>query len=59
MRKISKRLNKKEVLITKEYMDILMNYSWPGNVRELENLVELIINLEYVPIEILAKNETR
>ncbi len=59
MGKISKRLNKKEVLITKEYMDILMNYSWPGNVRELENLVELIINLEYVPIEILAKNETR
>lgn len=54
MNKISKRLNKKEVLITKEYMDILMNYSWPGNVRELENLVELIINLEYLPINILT-----
>lgn len=55
MKKISKRLNKREVLITKEYMDILMDYSWPGNVRELENLVELIINLEYVPIDMLIK----
>lgn len=58
MNKVSKRLNKKEVLITKEYMDILMNYSWPGNVRELENLVELIINLEYVPVHILTKKRT-
>ena len=57
MKKISKRLNKREVLITKEYMDILMNYSWPGNVRELENLVELIINLEYVPVHMLTKKK--
>lgn len=49
-KKISKRLNKREVKFTKEEMEILMNYSWPGNVRELENFIELTINLEYVPI---------
>jgi PAS domain S-box-containing protein len=58
MKKISKRLNKKEVEITKEQMDRLMEYSWPGNVRELENLVEFIINLEYVPISLLIEKKT-
>lgn len=50
-KKISKRLNKREVKFSKEEMDILMNYSWPGNVRELENFIELTINLEYVPVD--------
>jgi transcriptional regulator with PAS, ATPase and Fis domain len=26
--------------ITREAMQILLNYSWPGNVRELENTIE-------------------
>ncbi len=26
--------------VSKDAMDILMNYTWPGNIRELENLVE-------------------
>lgn len=58
MKKVSRRLNKKEVQITEEQMNKLMAYSWPGNVRELENLVELIINLEYVPIDMLVKDES-
>ncbi|WP_242620539.1 sigma-54 interaction domain-containing protein [Senegalia massiliensis] len=49
MDKISRRLNKKKVKITKFQMDYLINYNWPGNIRELENFVELIINLEYIP----------
>ena len=50
IKKISRRLNKREVKISKEEMDILMAYSWPGNVRELENFIELAINLEYLPL---------
>lgn len=58
MKKISRKLNKKRVLITEEQMKGLMEYSWPGNVRELENLVELIINLEYVPVNMLMNKGT-
>jgi len=31
--------------ITKEAMEILVNYHWPGNVRELENLIERLVVL--------------
>lgn len=31
--------------ISKEAMDLLMNYDWPGNVRELENLIERVMTL--------------
>lgn len=31
--------------ITREAMQILMNYSWPGNVRELENAIEAAMAL--------------
>lgn len=48
MNKISKKLNKKAVMIPEYYMDALMQYSWPGNVRELENYIELIVNSETV-----------
>jgi PAS domain S-box-containing protein len=51
MKTISKRLNKKPVNITDEYMEHLMNYEWPGNIRELENVVELIINTETLPLK--------
>ncbi len=53
MEKISRGLNKRKVEILNREMDILINYDWPGNVRELENLVELLINLEYVPEELI------
>ncbi|HEY8911211.1 MAG TPA: sigma 54-interacting transcriptional regulator [Desulfosporosinus sp.] len=44
-RKISEKLGKPEIHITKESMDLLMNQPWPGNVRQLENTLERIINV--------------
>lgn len=32
--------NKKNLTLSKEVKEILINYHWPGNVRELENLME-------------------
>jgi DNA-binding NtrC family response regulator len=37
--------NKNVKGISKEALDLLMQYEWPGNVRELENLVERVIAL--------------
>lgn len=53
MEKLSKSLNKRKVEISNDEMEILLDYDWPGNVRELENLVELLINLEHIPEEII------
>ncbi|WP_432667592.1 sigma-54-dependent Fis family transcriptional regulator [Wukongibacter baidiensis] len=56
MNRISRRLNKKRVVISEEHMKNLMNYEWPGNVRELENFIELVINTEYIPLDINRKD---
>ena len=56
MKKASKHLEKNIVEITDSQLEYFINYNWPGNIRELENIVELIINTESVPIELLAKN---
>jgi PAS domain S-box-containing protein len=56
MKRISKKLNKKEIEIPKEYMEYLLDYSWPGNIRELENFIELIINTEHLPMDFFSKN---
>ncbi|MGI1658766.1 MAG: sigma-54 interaction domain-containing protein [Desulfitobacterium sp.] len=45
IRKITKKLGKPEVHLTKEIIDLLMAQKWPGNVRQLENLLERVINL--------------
>ncbi|NNF08162.1 MAG: sigma-54-dependent Fis family transcriptional regulator [Candidatus Eisenbacteria bacterium] len=31
--------------LTKEALEVLMNYDWPGNVRELENIIERAVIL--------------
>lgn len=49
MERISKKLNKKKVIISEMDMEKLIQYDWPGNVRELENYVELVINTEVIP----------
>jgi transcriptional regulator with PAS, ATPase and Fis domain len=49
MERISKKLNKKAVVINEDAMKSLMDYEWPGNVRELENIIELMVNTEAVP----------
>jgi transcriptional regulator of aroF, aroG, tyrA and aromatic amino acid transport len=45
VRKISKKLGKKEALLTKESIDLLKVQDWPGNVRQLENTLERVINM--------------
>jgi len=56
MNRISERLNKKKVDILEEHIEYLMGYEWPGNVRELENFIELVINTEYIPINMNKKD---
>lgn len=40
IQKFSRMMNKKIKSISKDAMDVLMNYEWRGNVRELENAIE-------------------
>lgn len=47
--KKSNERNNKEVKLTSELLDFLLNYSWPGNVREMQNMVERLV--------ILAEND--
>lgn len=56
MERKATRLNKKVVQVSDEYMEKLMGYNWPGNIRELENMVELIINTESIPMSFQQGN---
>ena len=40
LQKYAQRLGKPSVKISREAMQVLVNYDWPGNVRELENMIE-------------------
>jgi transcriptional regulator with PAS, ATPase and Fis domain len=40
LRLASKRMNRKQPIITQHSMQRLMDYAWPGNVRELRNVIE-------------------
>jgi Nif-specific regulatory protein len=37
--------NEKDLKITSELLDFLIDYAWPGNVREMQNLVERMVIL--------------
>ncbi len=39
------KMYSKQVSISKELMDIFMEYNWPGNVRQLQNTIERMIIL--------------
>ncbi len=41
----SNERNGREIKMTSELLDFLINYSWPGNVREMQNLVERMVIL--------------
>lgn len=58
MEKISKRLNKNEVKLNDYALNKMKLYNWPGNVRELENLIELIINLEFLPDDFFMEEDS-
>lgn len=45
IKKFNTSMGKNIKEISREVMDILMNYKWPGNVRELENTIESAIAL--------------
>ncbi|MGH7791262.1 MAG: sigma-54 interaction domain-containing protein, partial [Thermodesulfobacteriota bacterium] len=48
--KFAKKLGKKIDGVSKNTMDLLMNYVWPGNIRELQNVIERAIVLARSPI---------
>jgi len=39
IKKINKDLHKNIAGVSREMMDVFMQYRWPGNIRELENLL--------------------
>jgi len=43
--KISEKLGKTNLHLTRESLDLLMGQTWPGNVRQFENILERIINV--------------
>jgi DNA-binding NtrC family response regulator len=51
IKKFNAENNKNLKGVSKEALELMMNYDWPGNIRELENLIERIIALtsnEYI-----------
>lgn len=57
MHKIAHRINKRPVAISDHDMRLIKRYSWPGNVRELENFIELSINKEKLPLELITDSK--
>ena len=45
IRKISAKLERPEVCLTRESLRVLTEKDWPGNVRQLENFLERLINV--------------
>ncbi|AOT69182.1 sigma-54-dependent transcriptional regulator [Geosporobacter ferrireducens] len=43
--KYAKEMNKGDVQLNRDVMEILMNYDFPGNIRELENIIERMVIL--------------
>ena len=41
--------NRRDMELSPEALDLLMDYDWPGNVRELENVIERAVVLSTVP----------
>jgi DNA-binding NtrC family response regulator len=45
LQKYAQRLGKPSMKISREAVQVLVNYDWPGNVRELENMIERAVAL--------------
>ncbi|MEY8001089.1 sigma-54-dependent Fis family transcriptional regulator [Clostridium sp. Mt-5] len=57
MSSISKKLGKKDFIISEEYLRKMIKYDWPGNIRELKNVVELIVNSGGIPANYFGEEE--
>jgi len=65
--KFNLRMNRNVKSLSKEVMEILMDYDYPGNIRELENLIERavvlckgeIIQVQHLPGEIIEKSQKK
>src|SRR5699024_9050173 len=56
--KLCKKINKKEIKLSKEAQEVFENYKWPGNIRELENILEhgiCFCQEEYITLKDLPK----
>lgn len=57
LRKICVKLNKPDMRLTRESVELLMAHDWPGNVRQLENALERLVNMvdtmEIQPVHLL------
>lgn len=45
LRKICSKLNKPDMRLNRESVELLMAQVWPGNVRQLENALERVVNM--------------
>lgn len=57
--KFSKEMNKGQILIEEDALEILMHYEYPGNIRELENIIErsvILSNNGKITLSILPKD---
>ncbi len=43
--KLSNERNGRDIRMSREFLERLMEYDWPGNVRELQNLIERLVIL--------------
>jgi two-component system, NtrC family, response regulator HydG len=55
IKRIAIRSGKNITGVSKEALDLLMNYAWPGNVRELINAIEYAFVLAH-KVEILPRH---
>ncbi|WP_148347759.1 sigma-54 interaction domain-containing protein [Bacillus rubiinfantis] len=61
LKKISRRVGKRIVMIDDEVRRVFERYHWPGNLRELENVLEAAIHLtegERITLDSLPKSLT-